>query len=324
MRIRCDSPCSRCVLEGGSSRDVSDQFSAHYCPTCRKAFFCEVGVVQHFSTVNRVSFSCVDCGVPLILKNLDEISMLKARFLIKDQPLGSRRISPRRISPQKDNNRLKSLSMLFETKSISYYHRSLIDELCRISGLTSQVISNFARDYGISVTIISQLTGNREEILLTLSSLQPKFIEILHAILIGRDPSIEGGLALRFTVFAENIGEIVFIQPSGALVEAGPFDLVAYDHQGMMVWIFCIQGTVDADDISKIISPVLNQKLEEFKGISSIYMVAYGFSWVAKQVLKKYKGIVVREGEKTRTIPFKLWIEEKETEKFEIVFKSIM
>ena len=53
-------------------------------------------------------------------------------------------------------------------------------------------------------------------------------------------------------------------------------------------------------------------------------MVAHGFSWVAKQVLKKYKGIVVREGEKTRTIPFKLWVEEKETEKFEIGFKSIM
>ncbi|MHA1206429.1 MAG: hypothetical protein ACTSSO_02535 [Candidatus Hodarchaeales archaeon] len=250
--------------------------------------------------------------------------MLKARFSTKDQTLRNRRISPRRISPEKDNRRLKSLSMLFETKSISYYHRSLIDELCYISGLTPQVISNFARDYGISETIISQLTGDREEILLTLSSLQSRFIEILHAILIGRDPSIEGGVALRFTVFAGNIGEIVFIQPSGALVESGPFDLIAYDHQGMMVWIFCIQGTVDADDISKIISPVLNQKLEEFKGISGIYMVAHGFSWVAKQVLKKYKGIVVHEGEKTRTIPFKLWIEEKETEKFEIVFKSIM
>jgi len=161
-------------------------------------------------------------------------------------------------------------------------------------------------------------------ILLILSSLQSKFIEILHAILIGRDPSIEGGLALRFTVFAGNIGEIVFIQPSGALVETGPFDLIAYDHQGMMVWIFCIQGTVDTEEISKIISPVLNQKLEEFKGISGIYMVAHGFSWVAKQVLKKYKGIVIHEGEKVRTIPFKLWIEEKEAEKFEIVFKSIM
>jgi len=129
LRIRCDSPCSRCNLEGGPSRDISDQFSAHYCPTCRKAFFCEVGVVQHFSTTNRVSHSCVDCGVPLILKNLDEISMLKARFSFKDQPSGSRRISPRRISPERDNNRLKTLSMLFETKSISYYHRSLIDEL---------------------------------------------------------------------------------------------------------------------------------------------------------------------------------------------------
>ncbi|MCK4849252.1 MAG: hypothetical protein KAT16_09515, partial [Candidatus Heimdallarchaeota archaeon] len=262
-------------MEGGPSRDISDQFSAYYCPTCRKAFFCEVGVVQHFSTTNRVSHSCVECGVPLILKNLDEICMLKARFSIKDKTSRNRRISPRRISPERDSTKSKTLSMLFETKSISYYHRSLIDELCYISGLTPQVISNFSREYGISETIISQLTGDREEILLTLSSLQPKFIEILHAILIGRDPSIEGGIALRFTVFAGNIGEIVFIQPSGALVEAGPFDLIAYDHQGMMVWIFCVQGTIDADDISKVISPVLNQKLEEFKGVSAIYMVAH-------------------------------------------------
>ncbi|MHA1931677.1 MAG: hypothetical protein ACW96X_04000 [Promethearchaeota archaeon] len=324
MRMRCDSPCTRCVLEGGPSRDISDQFSAHYCPTCRKAFFCEVGVVQHFSSTNQVSNSCVECGVPLILKSLDEISMLKARFLTKDQSSGIRRISPRRISTERDSNKLKSLSMLFETKKVSYYHRSLIDELCFISGLTPQIISNFAREYGISETIISQLDGEREEILLILSSLQPKFVEVIHSILIGRDPTIEGGLALRFMVYAGNIGEIVFIQPTGALVEAGPFDLIAYDHQGMMVWIFCVQGTIDAEDVSKIVSPVLNQKLEEFQGISSIYMVAHGFSWVAKQVLKKYKGIVVHEGEKTRTIPFKLWVEEKETEKFEIGFKSIM
>ena len=127
-----------------------------------------------------------------------------------------------------------------------------------------------------------------------------------------------------FTSFISILGDSGFIQPSGALVDSGPFDLIAYDHEGMMVWIFCIQGTIDADDIGKIISPVLNQKLEEFKGISSIYMVAHNFSWVAKELLKKYKGIVIREGEKTRTIPFKLWIEEKETEKFEIKFKSII
>ena len=250
--------------------------------------------------------------------------MLKARFSLKGQNLGTRRVSPRGLTPRGDDNKLKSLSMLFETKAVSFYHRSLIDELSFISGLTPQVICNFAREYGISETIISKLDGEREEVLNILSSLQPTFIEILHAILIGRDPSIEGGLALRFTVFAENIGEIVFIQPSGALVESGPFDLIGYDHQGMMVWIFCIQGKIDADDISKIVSPVLNQKLDEFKGISSIYMVANSFSWVAKELLKKYKGIVVNEGEKTRTIPFKLWVEEKEAEKFEIKFNSII
>ena len=113
----------------------------------------------------------------------------------------------------------------------------------------------------------------------------------------------------------------MFIQPSGALIEEGPFDLIAYDHQGLMIWIFCIQGSLDSDDISKIVNPILNQKLEEFTGISSIYIVAQGFSWVAKQILKKYKGIVVRDGDKTRTIPFKLWTEEKMTERFKIIFK---
>ena len=212
--------------------------------------------------------------------------------------------------------------MFYDTKSVSTYHRSLIDEIRHISGLSPQIISNFAREYGISENVISNLSGGREELLFTLASIQPKFVEILYAILIGRDPSIEGGLALRFTVYSENIGDIVFIQPSGALVESGPFDLIAYDHQGMMIWIFCLQGTVDADDISKIVNPILNQALDEFKGISGIYIVAQSFSWIAKQILKKYQGIVIREGEKTRNIPFKLWTEERKSDQSQILFKS--
>ncbi|PWI46363.1 hypothetical protein CEE45_17240 [Candidatus Heimdallarchaeota archaeon B3_Heim] len=322
MKIHCDSDCRPCVFEGGPSRDISDQFEANYCPTCRKAFFCDVGVIQHFSTASSVSYSCVDCNTPLLTKSLEEISMLQARFFLKNQSHSSRLSYKQKFIPKKDLASLKSLSMLYDTKSVSTYHRSLIDEIRHISGLSPQVISNFAREYGISETIISNLSGEREEILLTLASLQPKFIEILYAIIIGRDPSIEGGLALRFTVYSENIGDIVFIQPSGALIESGPFDLIAYDHQGMMIWIFCMQETVDADDISKIVNPILNQTLEEFKGISCIYIVAQGFSWVSKQILKKYHGIVIREGEKTRTIPFKLWTEEKKSDQRQILFKS--
>jgi hypothetical protein len=227
-----------------------------------------------------------------------------------------------KFAPKKELESLKSLSMLYDTKSVSTYHQSLIDEIRHISGLSPQIISNFAREYGISEMIISNLSGGREEILLTLASLQPKFIEILYAVLIGRDPSIEGGLALRFTVYSQNIGDIVFIQPSGALVESGPFDLIAYDHEGMMIWIFCIQGPIDAGDISKIVTPILNQTIDEFQGMSNIYIVAQSFSWVAKQILKKYQGIVIREGEKTRTIPFKLWTEDRDSDQSQILFKS--
>ncbi|MHA1992913.1 MAG: hypothetical protein ACW97Z_00065 [Candidatus Hodarchaeales archaeon] len=322
MKVHCDSNCRPCVFEGGPSRDISDKFNANYCSTCRKAFFCDVGVIQHYSTTNNISYSCVDCSTPLVTKSLDEISMLQARFSLKNRSHTSRLSYKKRFTPKKDLESLKSLSMLYDTKSVSTFHRSLIDEIRHISGLSPQVISNFAREYGISETIISNLSGDREEILLTLASLQPKFIEILYAILVGRDPSIEGGIALRFTVYSENIGDIVFIQPSGALVETGPFDLIAYDHQGMMIWIFCMQGTVDANDIGKIVSPILNQTLDEFKGISSIYIVAQGFSWVSKQIMKKYQGIVIREGEKTRTIPFKLWTEERKSDQRQILFKS--
>jgi hypothetical protein len=248
--------------------------------------------------------------------------MLQARFSLKNQSHTSRLSYKQKFTPKRDLESLKSLSMLYDAKSVSTYHRSLIDEIRHISGLTPQIISNFAREFGIGETIILNLSGGREEILLTLASLQPKFIEILYAILIGRDPSIEGGIALRFTVYSENIGDIVFIQPSGALVESGPFDLIAYDHQGMMIWIFCLQGTVDADDIGKIVSPVLNQSLDNFKGISAIYIIAQSFSWVAKQILKKYQGIVIREGEKTRTIPFKLWTEDRKSDQRQILFKS--
>lgn len=321
MKIRCDSNCRPCVFEGGPSRDVTDQFQSHYCPTCRKAFFCDVGVVQQFSRTSKVAYSCVDCTTPLLMKSLDEISLLQAKISYKHESPIKKISIKNQLRRREDPQSLKTLSMLYNTKTISNYHHSLIEELCRISGISPQIISNFAREYGISDTILNNLSGDNREVLVTLTSLQPNFVEVIHSILIGRDPVITGGLALRFTVFSGNIGDIVFIQPSGALIDDGPFDLIAFDHQGMLIWIFCVQGNVDHDDISRIVNPILNQNLEELTGISRIYIVAQGFSWVAKQLLRKYQGIVVREGKKTRTIPFELWTEEKKTDGYQIHFK---
>jgi hypothetical protein len=255
------------------------------------------------------------------MKSLDEISLLQAKISYKHESPIKKISIKNQLRRREDPQSLKTLSMLYNTKTISNYHHSLIEELCRISGISPQIISNFAREYGISDTILNNLSGDNREVLVTLTSLQPNFVEVIHSILIGRDPVITGGLALRFTVFSGNIGDIVFIQPSGALIDDGPFDLIAFDHQGMLIWIFCVQGNVDHDDISRIVNPILNQNLEELTGISRIYIVAQGFSWVAKQLLRKYQGIVVREGKKTRTIPFELWTEEKKTDGYQIHFK---
>ncbi len=325
MKIHCDSQCRPCILDGGPSRNVDDRsFSAFFCPTCRSAFFCEVGVVQQFAPQNRIHFSCAECATALVTKTLDEISMEKARYLMDSKKLrSSGKFRPTLVS-KKPLRSVKNISMLFETKSISAFHRSLITEILGISGLTPQVISNFARDFGISENVISNLSGDSESILLTLSSISPNFIEILHSILIGRDPSIDGGLALRFSVFSANISEIVFIHPSRSLVESGPYDLLAYDNQGMRIWVFCVPGVVDAADIETIVGPMLNQDLAEFHGLSKIFIVSQGFSWVAKQILQKYRGIVVTDpNQKTRSIPFVLWQEKSLGEDLNITFENI-
>ena len=323
MKIHCDSDCRPCQLEGGPSRNINDSFSAHFCNTCRSAFFCELGVVQQFSSSNNVHYSCVDCGTSLLTKSIEEIAMEKARFLMDNKKLSrSGKFRPSLI-PKKSVRSAKTLSMLYETKTTSAFHRSLITEISRISGLTPQMISNFARDFGMSDNLISGLSGDTETILITLSSVSTKFIEILHSILIGRDPT-EGGLALRFTVFSSNIAEIVFMQPAKSLIESGPYDLIAYDKQGMRIWVFCVQGTVDAKDIERIVSPMLNQELSAFTGVSKIYLVAQGFSWVAKQLLKKYRGIVLTENRnKTRTLPFELWQERVINDHQVIIFENI-
>ncbi len=326
MKIHCDSNCRPCVLEGGPSRDLtdSDHFIAHFCPTCRSAFFCEIGVVRHYSSSSKVNYSCVDCSTTLVTKSLGEIALEKARFLMDNRKLRrSGKFRPTLV-PQKGVKSVESLSMLYDTKTTSAFHRSLITEMSRLSGLTPQVISNFSRDFGIGENVITNLSGDTESILLTLVTVSPKFIEILHSILIGRDPSIPGGLALRFSVFTNNIADIVFIQPARSLVESGPYDLIAYDGQGMRIWVFCVQGKVDSRDIEKIVGPMLNQNLSEFTGVSKIYIVAQGFSWIALQILRKYRGIVVRgDTEKTRTIPFELWHEKAIGDQPEITFENI-
>ena len=100
--------------------------------------------------------------------------------------------------------------------------------------------------------------------------------------------------------------------------------MIAYDKQGMRIWVFCVQGTVDAKDIERIVSPMLNQELSAFTGVSKIYLVAQGFSWVAKQLLKKYRGIVLTENRnKTRTLPFELWQERVINDHQVIIFENI-
>ena len=68
----------------------------------------------------------------------------------------------------------------------------------------------------------------------------------------------------------------------------------------------------------------LNQELSAFIGVAKIYLVAQGFSWIAKQLLRKYKGIVVTEDkDESRTIPFELWQEKAIGDKPEIIFENI-
>jgi len=326
LKIHCDSNCRPCVLESGPNRDITDNFIAYYCPTCRSAFFCDVGVVRHFSVGNEISHhSCSECGTILERRPLDEIALEKARFLMDNKKLSrTGKFRPSLLATKEIPQTLESLSLLYETKTISAFHRSLITEMTRISGLTPQVISNFAKEFGVRENVINNLSGDSESILLTLASVSPTFIEVLHSILIGKDPSISGGLALRFTIFANNISDIVFIQPTQKIVESGPYDLIAYDTHGMRIWVFCILGTVDSIDIEKIIGPMLNQEPSSFSGVSKIYIVSQGFSWVSKQILRKYKGIVITESEnKRRTIPFELWQEKAPSDRPEIVFENI-
>ncbi len=324
MKIHCDSNCRPCQLEGGPSCDIDDSFEAPFplfCPTCRNGFFCKLGVGKQFFPVNKVNYLCVDCGTSLITKSIEEIAMEKARFLMDSKNLSrSSKFRPTFI-PKESIKSVETLSLLYDTKSTTAFHRSLITEISRISGLTPQMVSNFARDFGISENVISTLSGDTESVLITLSSVSTKFIEILHSILLGRE---EGGLVLRFSVFASNIADIVFIQPARSLVESGPYDLVAYDNRGMRIWVFCVEGTIDSKDIERIVAPMLNQELSAFIGVAKIFLVAQGFSWVAKQLLRKYRGIVVtEEKDESRTIPFELWQEKVIGNKSEIIFENI-
>ncbi len=322
MKIHCDSDCRPCVLEGGPSRYITDIGTAHYCPTCRSGFLCDIGIIRSFSASN-INYLCVECRTPLIKKQFKEIAMDKAKFLLNNGQL-SKSGKYRPTLAAKKSSSLENLSLLYETKAISAFHGSLITELTRISGLTPQIISNFAREFGFSENILTQLSGDTEATLLTLAGISAKFIEILHSILIGRDPTIPSGLALRFSVYASNIANISFIQPSGSLIESGPSDLIAYDNNGMRIWIFCVPKIVDSKDLEKIVAPLLNQDLKEFSGVSEICIVTQkGFSWVAKQILRKYPGIVVTDRNKQRLIPFELWQEKVITTPPTIAFENI-
>lgn len=320
MRITCDSSCRTCNSPEGRTRSLKDNFMTYYCERCSKAYFCEHGVVKS-SSISGQSHYCPICSSLLINKTISEVSVEKGRFkniyssLDYRKPINSI-----------GNTIQRSDAIVVQDRNIvtSLYFQTLMKELSNIDGLTAQIISNFALDYGISETFLEGLSGSTYDILSQLASKNPNFIEDMYSILINKDNSISSGISLRFTVFSSNIPEIFYIQPSKAITDHGPYDLVGYNSMGQRIWIFTFANIIDKQEIEDIIGPMLNQEKKEFFGLAKIYFVAKDFSYVAKRLIKKYKGIVLTEENKRKTVPFELWKEQKTKKASQILFEKLI
>ena len=53
MRITCDSDCGKCVLPGGKTREVDDDyFESYFCEKCANAL-CRIWKKDHFTVVTQ-------------------------------------------------------------------------------------------------------------------------------------------------------------------------------------------------------------------------------------------------------------------------------
>lgn len=308
MKTYCDGRCSMCSSQGGENRTVSGGTVVHFCSNCKEIFYCDYSVGSRQTSQGSSVFFCPKCGRDIVQETLYNVNLEIAGSMIGLNPISR----PSTISIHKGEiSSFSSTELLseFYSNSEQISTNYLINELEKIQGLTPQVIYKAAKEFGIDAEKLMTIKQTTNAYLRALGDLSPKLVQEMYELLVNMEQTTKG-LTLRFLVYSTSLPEIFHLQYNESLPEAGPYDLLGYDKKGRRLWVFTSK-IVDSKDIEEIMNPLLVQDQSEFYGVSKILIVAKGFSYVAKKLIKKYPGIhVTNQNTKKETfIPFDLWEE---------------
>ncbi|MFW9855276.1 MAG: hypothetical protein ACFFFG_09445 [Candidatus Thorarchaeota archaeon] len=298
MKMSCEATCAKCYLPGGRRQEFPDP-NAHvwFCPSCRKGFFCEIGLGHTGETI----YSCPHCSASVEKEEIDKILIAKGMAPVKTTE-----------SHDVYQKTMKSQWVGMESSDVSVTISAQVSELSDFKGLTVPLLKNFAQNFQIATETLEKLEKRAmspRDFLSGLGGQSPELISFLFSAL-KRQESLPHALQLRFAVFcAEDIDQKFNVIEIAPFLGSHSYDLRLIASQEEETWVYALDEDVDVDNLEPFVDRVLQTDFLDHPFVRQIYLVAQSFSFMAKGMLRKHQSAISGAiGHKqTFSLPIILW-----------------
>jgi hypothetical protein len=175
-----------------------------------------------------------------------------------------------------------------ETRTLTAYHRSKISELSDIRNLTKDLLLEIARNMNIQNFNELKEIKSQKVLLDHFGRENVTLIDSLYSILHDYEESILA-TKIRFTVFIPSI--IKNYKSISLPSDEQHCDVKIKDFDGNEYWTFCSDKYVDLQDLEALTERATKIDFLNYPSIKNIFFVAKKFSYVAKEMIKKYKAM---------------------------------
>jgi hypothetical protein len=283
LKISCDATCEKCYHEKGRRQDLKENDLILFCTSCKRVYLCDIGLARLGN-----EFQCPFDNTVIIEEEVDK-SIIQMKGIPGEDQSFSEEIHHRLVGDKK----LKKKRGIFsrsssKTGTLTAYHRSKISELNDIKGLTKELILETAKYMKIPNINELKKIETKKGLLDLFGRENVTVIDFLYSILHTYEESIPA-TKIRFGVFIPSIIEKV---KSISFTNNGELcDMIIRDVNEDEYWVFCSDKYIDLKDIEGLTEKASKIDYLNYPSIKNIFFVAKKFSYVAKEMIKKYQSV---------------------------------
>jgi hypothetical protein len=283
LKISCDATCERCYHEKGRRQDLNENDLILFCTSCKRVYLCDIGLARLGN-----NFHCPFDNTVIIQEEVDK-SIIQMKGLPGEDQSFSEEIHHRLVGDKK----LKEKRGVFsrsssKTRTLTAYHRSKISELSDIKNLTQDLLLEIAKYMDVQNITELKEVKSKKDLLDHFGRENVTLIDSLYSILHDFEESIIAS-KIRFAIFIPSI--IQNYKSISLSNDRQYFDIKIKDSNDNEYWVFCSDKYVDLKDIENLTERATKIDFLNYPSINSIFFVAKKFSYVAKEMIKKYQSV---------------------------------